>query len=486
MAIGVISQPQIQQGSSFVKGARLFQAMLGQILENQFAQTRNKFAPESMQAQLDATKLANEISKTNLSYLPREKESSLALQGAQRGLYGSESNYYGAQADQIKKLLPLLLQQEQGKVFRDPILSRLYEVDQAQKTGAIPQNLLSQIGVGQPAQQTQMPSPPETQQLQIPFRAGAQPGVEQLASSMGTPQQRQLPFQPGNQVTPLTAPNMFGGDSFQNYALFGTPINPLQQQQIEAVGKGLQEQQKQGVTNYNTALKEASLNAEQAASVTDYVNQFDTAYDKSRNKGTGLYSGGWQPSSGFWASAFSPVANLSEDQTADRSANNIQRYVQAKEARGDISQQELEFYKSLKVSRNMDPEAKEEAVAAIRASSARDMEKIDFLNSAANLGVDFQTAQNAWNLYNKQNRPFDFTKRKPLPENLGQERWSQYLSPQAIETIRSGKPYMPKDVAKKINAKETVTIQMPNGHRYAVPKDKLKEAKKRGGQEVKE
>lgn len=377
---------------------------MGRNLTNALLSAQVPYASQGAQADLLSKQLANQLSQNTLNYAPQMSQAELALRSAQAnaqnalpGLYGAEASEALArggltnqQAGLLKQQMPFLVQQEQEKVFPDPILSRLNQINIAQKTGMIPPDLLGSIGFGQQNNQ---------------------------------PQNVGIPFKANNNLSPATAPNNFSGDTATNYALFGSPYNPIQ---LAALKKGAETAAATGVKQFNNAQNSANTSADLANQISNLVDQFQTNYKKTNFIGPILGRG---------------PAMTAEAQATDNASQNMAALKAKLIAGGRVTNYEMQYINSLKPNRQMAPETAQMTSDFLKQKSIRIGEEQPFLTAAKNQGIDAQTASNLWQMYNNQRPVYNFS--TSSPNTQFQKSWNDYLTPQAINAAQQGKNYVP-------------------------------------------
>lgn len=433
-------QPEtFQQANPFLSGMQagqgLFQGMQDartRQLQANALQAQLPFVAPEAQQQLQAAKLANALQQNTLNFAPQmsaadlaqkqaQPQLTLAQAAAQRalpGLYGAEgaSDYANAARAQVEANLrrqqtPFLVQQEQEKLYQDPILSRMYQVGLANQTGAIPSSSMNMLGLGN--------------------QSGVQPGTQSNYRSLPTYANGFSLANPNLPNNALTAPKTYTGDSAQNYYAFGTPYSPLQMAQLKGQAE---ETGKTGVTSWNDAQAEAQKDSDIANTTIPLLNQFNDSYKKSTY--TGKLAG--VPVTGF-ASLLS--GNTSNEQAADNASQNIAAAVAKLIAGGRVTNYEMQYINNLKPNRYMSPQTAQMASDFLKSKMQQLGEQQNFLNAARNAGVDVQTAQTLWQNYRNQRNPYDFNNRRVNTNFQG--TWKDYLSPQAINAAQTGQNYVP-------------------------------------------
>jgi hypothetical protein len=407
----------------------------GQQAYNQFQQ--NRYIGPMLAQQLQQARLQNAAQQTKNQYLSPQLQANIGLTQAQTAaqnalpdLYGAQAQesrarggYFGAEAgltDAQRSLLqqqtPYLVQQQEGGVYKDPILQRLFEAGQAQNTGAISPDMLGSIGLGGQGSQSGMPT--GTTPLQNQLQQLGQGGV--------------------------TSPGAFSNPT-QNWAVFGSPISPLAMMQLQAYGKGLDTTATTGVTQYNQMQDQAAQNSDDANSLMNYLNEFKTSYDKSFYKGPAR---GTAPSSGA-LSAFVP-GDLTNEQEADQAAANMQMIMARMMKSSKFTNSQLKFAGTLKLNRTNTPDAVNDLQPILSSISGRAKEYQDFLNYSRNNNIPVQTANTLWQQYQSQRPAFDANSK--TANNQYQGTWKDYATPQAVQATNAGAPYVPN--ANKISKQD--------------------------------
>lgn len=398
-----------QQANPLLSGIQAGQQIFGQGVQN-------AYLPSALSQQLQQMRLANAAQQIRNQYLAPQLSANIGLTQAQTGaqqalpgLYGAEAQealarggMFGAQGNLLRQETPYLVQSAQGDVYKDPILQRLFEMQKAQQTGAISPNTLGILGMG---------------------------GNTPLGTNNTQNQAQQLPN--------ASDPNALQfNDPAQNWALFGSPISPLAMMQLQAYGKGLDTQAQTGVTQYNDALAKASDEAKLANLTSNFLDQFQNAYDKSKYKGP---AAGTLPVTG-WHTLLMP-GNLANEQAADNASQNIAALKAKMLAGGRVTNYELNYFNQLKPNRSMDPATAQMTHDFLKAKTIQMGEEQNFLNAAKNNGIDVQTANTLWNNYINQRPVYNFSTRTVNKSFQGS--WNDYLTPEAISAARSGQNYVP-------------------------------------------
>lgn len=397
--------------------------------------------------------LENALKQIKLKYAEPEERAALELAQAKPGLTKAQTNYqnqlaqwvgpqaqaysaaqYG-QADQSRAAAqnqlasaaltrgqtPYMIQQEQEKLFSDPIIQRQYQLGLAKNIPGLSQSL-SNLGLSGQQGNGQIQNQNFNNPIQIPYSQN---------QNFNNP--TQIPYAQNNNLDPSTAPKMFNGNSAQNFALFGSPYNPIELKQMEASAKAAGTQ---GVTNFNDALKEASSDTQNAIQMKNLASEFKEAYDNSYYKGPRL---GNVPSSGM--STFLTKGSLKNEGLADIAGNSLAA-LNIKILNGaKVAGPEIGFLKSIKPNRNLAPETVETLINFTNAKADRLQERQKFLNTAQKRGIDINTANTLFNQYDSNHPVYSFKNNKVNSDNMN--KWELYLTPQAIRAAQQGTSYVP-------------------------------------------
>lgn len=433
MAIPIVNfQPEtFAQTQPVAQGISTSNELLRQALMNKYMQSQNQIAQAQAQyaqpmAQQDLLKsqLNNQILQPQAQYSPQLTMADLALKRAMPNYYNSMASMSSAEANKTNTLLPYDMQKAQGSVFSDPIMSRLYQLSLANKTGAIPSPYLSAAGMPSPAstQNQNMPMPDLNSVINNSQQGGGQP----------TNPQQILPTNAYG-TNPSTAPKAFNGNGFQNWSMFGTPYNPIE---YGALQKQADQGATTGVDQWNTANSAAQTDATLGNQLQNFAQQFQNGYKDSKYTGPSL---GKVPSSG-WETSFVP-GNLTPEQITDNASQNAAALVAKLIAGGRVTNYEMQYMNTLKPNRLMTPQAAQ-MTSDFLIQRAKQMQQLpQFLNAAKNGGVDAPTAQTLWNMYRQQRPVYDFQNRTPNTQFNGS--WKDYLNPQAVQAAQSGQNYVP-------------------------------------------
>jgi hypothetical protein len=285
-----------------------------------------------------------------------------------------------------------------------------------------------------------IPMTPQQQRTLAMLQQGIQSGQQgQIPTnynvpSNGMPQANSMP-----QANGLPG---IGGNASQNFAMFGSPLSPLQMMQLKALGEGMNTQATSGITQYNDAQNKAASDAALGTQLSQLTTQFQKAYGDSTFKGGVL---GKSPTVGL-ESLPARLAqsvqgkNLAPEQAADNASQNMAALVAKMIAGGRVTNYEMQYINNLKPNRMMDPQTAQMASDFLQQKSIRMKEGQDFLNAARNQGVPVQTANSLWQQYNNQRPVYDFANSQP--NSQFQNGWKPYLSQQAVSSMQSGQPFI--------------------------------------------
>jgi len=420
MAIGVsqFQVPSFEQSNPFLTGLGHGQALFQQFMQNQYLRPL-------LQQELQKAQLANQIQAIQAQYAGPQAEAELGYKKAQTGLVGAQTGAIpseiklreaqmkealtragltSAQAELLKKEMPYQIAAARGQVFRDPMLARLYELQQARQTGAISPELLSQAGLGQP---------------QVP---------------PGAPNNEAVPLQGAPPIAnQLNAPQAFTGDALRNFAAFGGPMNPVEMQGLKA---GAAETARTGVTEWNKDLDQATQNAAAANDLKNFSNEFWENYKKSTFTGALAKI----PGTGF----------LGPEALTDQAVANLQSAQAKLMGSRYVTQYDIRLAGQTKPSRALPHEAADISHKYIQHRAEQFSEEPRFKLSARTKGVDAQTADTLWRMYLDQRPAFDWQTGKAIETD-----WRDYLSDKAINSARTGQFYLPNiDNPEKIKPRD--------------------------------
>ncbi len=396
------------------------QANIGQGITNAMNQAKLPYVGQMARQQLVQSELQNALSQNTLNYAPATSRSDIALKNAQATAQNALPSLYSAQARDAlskatltyaqSKLLnaqtPYLVQQQQEKLYSDPIMSRLYQMGLAQKTNAISPDLLGTI----------------TGNGGVPSPSGTPPQVANTSNLIANP----------NNAIPATAPKAFSGNGFTNWALFDNPYNPIQ---YAAAQKSAVDNASTSVASYKNYQTEASKDADIANQTINLLHQFDSNYQNANYKGSTF---GELPVKGLMSGLV--PGNLSAEQGADNASQNIAATIAKLVAGGRVTNYEMQYISNLKPNRSMTPQTEQMAVNFLNAKMTRLKEQQQFLNAAKSQGVDPQTASTLWQNYETQRPVYDFQSGRTNTNFQGD--WKSFLNPNAVAAAQNGQSYV--------------------------------------------
>ena len=426
--------------------------ILGQQLQNQQTGIQNQYLPQSLQASILQQQLANQKQQTLMPFVEPTAQAELLKQQLENKYYGPNiQSEMGARAAAAKEALaraaltsttnqlqqqtmPYDVAKAQQTLLSDPILNRLAQLQAAQKYGIIPKTALQGAGL--------IPGTGENAPLQnnaIASQMGGAAGGAPLQQPQ-IPFAQRSPFQPQAQTTPATAPKAYSGNEAQNWALFGTPYNPLEYKTAEETAATTG---KENVREWNKSLDEADEAAKNAQMLQKSINKFSDAYDKSNLKGSAL---GWIPAS---APGSTLLGAGSPEQIADQSALEIMgpfgKQMFDRVTNYDVSN----VLQNLKLNRRMDPITKDVVMKSLNSVVDRNLERQKFLTAARDKGISRQLADTLWRQYDNERPLYNPTTREWISDNA--DTWQNYLSQDAINAVTSGRPFMPNHGEVKKN-----------------------------------
>lgn len=191
-------------------------------------------------------------------------------------------------------------------------------------------------------------------------------------------------------------------------------------------------QQEAQIPEWNTALNEANTESSDAQNVLSNLEKFHGAYKDAPSYIKG-YLGGKLPG-GLSSDAqimdlASPGLQLSQDQALHLAHNT------------NLS---LGLIGKSKPSRSLNQQAEQSTYDLLKSGFMRQQEHGQFLQAAQELsqqnpelGLSRPIADSLYQSYNRQYPIFD-EQGKAKPENLGSKNWKQFLTPEAIQGLRSG------------------------------------------------
>lgn len=254
--------------------------------------------------------------------------------------------------------------------------------------------------------------------------------------------------------------------------------NPLTAAQAESEGqKAALLGQTNAATEQWKALEDQAMHeADSAKTLENQLDLFHRAYKNSYYKGARF---GTLPSSGYTAAPTLPGHDLSQEQLADKSANNIGVQLAPLLNSGHLSNQFMHLVSNLKIGRNMDPAAEQTLYDSMKASLDRVQERPSFIrymrnNTPNSLAPE---ANVLWNAYKKQMPEYDYENEKTLPDNLGPQSWKEFSSPEALAQVRASGNYVSPSLQR-------IRVRDPSGKTGTIEARKLEKALSAGYQRV--
>lgn len=435
------------QANPFLTGFGAGQQIINQGLLNQKQQLENKiqqvaaqFAQPEAQQELLKAQLNNQILQPQAQYAPQMTLAELALKrtmpnyyNALAGQAGSNAALLAAHANLLRQTTPYDVQKAQADVYSDPLFSKANQAAMINRAAQNNPQLAAVLG-----------------QLNQPMGQG-QPS-----------QQSAIPFANGMSIPQTNMPSQ--GSAMQNYLLYGNPLGPFYQQQLQAYGKGLETQQTQQAKDWSNNLISANKNATIGNNIVNAIDQFKTNYDKSKETGAAL---GNLP-------AVSSAAQLVDTASAKLQGLEAQNLPSNRTGIGVIN-----FIGKQKPSRSMNPQAAQTSYDFWKENGIRSIEEQQFKNAAKYQGVDPYTANSLWSNYNNQRPWYDFDSNKPNTQYRG--TWNDYLTPKAIQSVQTGQKYTPP---LSNPATRRVRVISPDGKTGSISANKLDQALSLGYKEV--
>lgn len=438
---------------------------------NTMAQTQNtniqnQFLGQQLRQNILATQLQNEANQAKLPYAGPQAAATLAVTQAQPNLISAQAN----QANALAKMYPaqaamdyahagfmntqnnLLQQQTPGMVahtnatvYTDPMAARAHQL--AQQLGVPDQTLL---GYGSsptiiPPNQNNIATP------SVPYGNKSQ----QLSGVIGqlpmTPQQTSTLQNTFGQTPQQADPNQVQATAaLQNYIKYGSPLAPWVMEQLK---HQYGTQGSTDVQNWNSTLKEADQKSQNANQLRDTVNQFSTNYDKSTYKGP--FAGSFDSSGKSLLPLVGQATgqDLSPEQETDRAAKQMQTLLGNDIFRKGMTDKDLSFMSTYKLDRTMEPQAKQTLSDYFQTHAQRENEYQPMMLQARQAGLDPQTSQTLFNLYNNQRPAFDWYSGKPNQNFIG--GWKDYLAPDVVNAVKNGQtPILPPTFTSKQQAQD--------------------------------
>lgn len=247
------------------------------------------------------------------------------------------------------------------------------------------------------------------------------------------------------QAGSLTNPGSMGG------------LNPVagagaQQKGLETAVTG----QTQAATNqWETGQTQSAQRATDANNLINTAKAFHTSYKGAAYRGARY---GSLPSQGVFVPPTASGKDLSQEQLADRYANQMAVALTGMNEPGHATDSTRSLFANLKMNRALDEGAEDKMYHSTLATAERWKEEQDFYNyiRSKNPDVTKPEADSLFNSYNTQMPPYNFETLNPLPKNKG--KWKLYATPEAVSSLRQNGTYEPK---AENNSPKNVTSESP-------------------------
>lgn len=366
-----------------------------------------QYAPQMAQQALQKALYDNQVAKANAQTQLQKNLADIYTTKQQGGMYGAEASAASAQAALTRGRTPYEIQQAAANVYSDPIIQRSHQLSMALQDPRTAAILQSQGLGGQ--QQQQMPG----QGLPQGQQGG---GLNQVSpGAVG--------------ATPLTAPKAYSGDALSNYLMFGSPLSPMQQAAMKTQATG-------NITNYNDAINKAQDDAISYNQMSNLADQYTQGMKKALYKGPAL---GQVPSAGWSTTITGLNHDFSPEQQVDNAAKQMNLLNLKTSFGGRITNYEALYGEGLKPGRAMTDETAALSAGFLKAKALRGQEYQPFLTAAMSKGIPYQIAQSLWGKYQTQYPTFNFTDKKANTQL--QNKWSDFLTPEAVNAVQNGQPY---------------------------------------------
>jgi hypothetical protein len=484
------------------------QTSISKMIEDQLRQEYARQTGIQNQYLPDQLRIANAIQQNTANYAPRMSEQELALKQAMPGYYNSLTRETDARTGLIGS------QTNQAK-YSDPTLKRLFEITQAsqdprmqtalQNAGLSPgqsapgqyqklpvapgqtANLANKFGntpltipIGQapqniPIEQQQVQQIPLSQSLlqhALQSNGMAPPSPQQQTSSQiginpYTQAQQQIAANAGVTPNPITTPQAMGSqDAVNNFIQSGSPLGFAGLAAQKANQAGMTEFAKKQADEKQKLQNDAVAIGKQSDEADLYLEQFKENYDRAGNKGP--YKG-WLP------------ALSGPEQLVDTAAKNLQVAFAKSAFPGRVTNVDVKLAGEIKPNRALAPEAANQLYMALKERGERHREYGEFIDTANQMGLTPGQATSLFSRYEKDFPTYDFKNKTAITNNRG--KWNEYLTPEAIEAVRTGKKYTPPSLQND-QGNYSVKVRMPDGSSWSIDRSKLDEAKKRGAMET--
>lgn len=407
-----------ERGQKFSQSAIQFpQDMRAKILANQIAAVNAKYAEPNAQAALTTAQQHN-------IFDPRIWNSEIGLRGAQAGLMGQQSKYY-------------------GQDIQSQIAARNAEANRTRFLTQNPQYispegmLISQaIGNQQNPQQQQMQSPQAGKQSNQGIQqtggyndASSHVGVQQSALNLppmqpSSPQYSPMQYsQEALAFNPPQLPSPTGNPSLDNlyYKKFG--MSPIAQTQLD-LSKALSEKYQSQIIDRNKEFNTQAIVANQS---TLDAHKFLDALERSVSLERGALGGA--------APAISDAAQ-ELDAYGNNMASSAARLFQGKNA---IHSSDIALAQSAKANRKQNANVSFDLANGVIAKNDRLKEQQQFYAQGSQLGLKPEILDAMWSKYETE-RPYINPETK-MPNDSYKGTWHDYLNPEAVNEFTHGKNF---------------------------------------------
>lgn len=271
------------------------------------------------------------------------------------------------------------------------------------------------------------------------------------------------PIVAGQQPAPQPAPQPAGQipSLVQNYLhsklnqmAYGSQMSPDEQAARQAQLAAASEKAKLAQQSWNTYQTDLGDDAKNAQTEQNQLAGAVDAYDKSYFKGT---EKGNVPVRGVKGALLELLSqrDLSNEQMADTMFSNVAASMAKSLVGGKVSNYEFQSTQNLlKPGRNQDPAAVHTLTQSMAAINQRKLQEQQFATYMQNKAdsdpsITPSVTKSLWQEYLNQRPAFDFKTRKINSQWLGQNGWAPYTSPEAINAVRNGQPFIPKGGVSK-------------------------------------
>ncbi|TXG86349.1 MAG: hypothetical protein E6R13_00685 [Spirochaetes bacterium] len=408
-----------------------------QLLANKINEAKAQYAPQMELANLQKTQAQTPYIQAQTGLLNKDIQwydpktrSALALQGAQAGLDSAE-----ASMNRFKMAHPGYMVGGSPAMFE-----------------YLKQNGVNVFDQSQP-QPTQQPGQVQT----MPGQMQGSPDVLRGTLQPGQTDGSGMQSMPSNIQMPTMA------EQAKNIALYGKPLNPVQEANINAY----REQQKKMADYSQKTMESLNKDAQEAQDMDNLLDAFKKAYDSSSYKGYKALP--VDPTKSNFAKLLGlkqsiEGGSLDNEQRADMLSAQLQRLLASR--MGNMTNGKITFSASQKINRGLEENAMNEAYDQAKIENARTKEKIPFYNAALSMGYNAQQANLLFNLYNQEKPIFEDGKYKK--QNLGQ--WQQYISPKALQAAQMGVPYSPRGGQQSSKLTESQISDYAKANNTTIPK----------------